>query len=90
MSVYSWHTLLKITTFEALYDLIILEQYKDTLPPCVATYVGDHKDVKMALEVAQVLPAAESLKARTYLNIWRVNCFLAFYNKGLCVIIWDE
>lgn len=47
-----WRTSLKVTTFEALCDLIVLEQFKDSVPERVATYVDDHIDVKTAMEAA--------------------------------------
>ena len=34
-----------MTTFQALRDLIILEDFKNCLPTSVATHVSEHKDV---------------------------------------------
>lgn len=38
-----WCSALKVDTFEQLCDLIVLEQFKNSIPENVATYVGDHK-----------------------------------------------
>lgn len=41
-----WLSSQNITTFEALRDLIITEDFKNCLPKNVATYLGEHKDLK--------------------------------------------
>lgn len=38
-----WCTALKVDTFEKLADLVVLEQFKNSVPEVIANYVNDHK-----------------------------------------------
>ncbi len=44
-----WYTSLGVNTYAALCDLIVLEQFKNSDPSHIATYINEHK-VKMAGE----------------------------------------
>ena len=46
-----WCTASEVTTFEALCDLVVLEQFKNSIPERVATYVMEHK-VKAPIKAA--------------------------------------
>uniref|UniRef100_A0A4W6FVS0 Gypsy retrotransposon integrase-like protein 1 n=1 Tax=Lates calcarifer TaxID=8187 RepID=A0A4W6FVS0_LATCA len=46
-----WCTSLGVHTYEALCDLVVLEQFKNSLPSNIATFVAEHK-VKTAAEAA--------------------------------------
>lgn len=46
-----WCSALKVENFDELCDLIVLEQFKNSIPESIATYVGDQK-VKTATEAA--------------------------------------
>ncbi|KAL2096852.1 hypothetical protein ACEWY4_006059 [Coilia grayii] len=43
-----WLSSQNVTTFDALRDLILLEDFKNCLPRSVATYLGEHKVLKPA------------------------------------------
>lgn len=46
-----WCSALKVESFEQLCDLIVLEQFKNSIPESIATYIGDQK-VKTAAAAA--------------------------------------
>ena len=48
-----WCSSLEVHSFEALCDLIALEQFKNSVPSRIATYINEHK-VKTALEAAKL------------------------------------
>ncbi|KAK0155502.1 hypothetical protein N1851_002092 [Merluccius polli] len=43
-----WLNSQEVTTFQALWDFIVLEDFKNCLPASVATHVSEHKDVTPA------------------------------------------
>ncbi|XP_035806767.2 uncharacterized protein LOC118470711 [Amphiprion ocellaris] len=46
-----WCSSLNVHTFDALCELVILEQFKDSVPPHIAVYISEHK-VRTAEEAA--------------------------------------
>ena len=46
-----WCSAVKVDTFDALCDLIVLEQFKNSVPSHIAVYISEHK-VKTAAEAA--------------------------------------
>lgn len=46
-----WCTALEVKTFDGLCNLMVLEQFKNSLPNNVATYINERK-VKTAAEAA--------------------------------------
>lgn len=48
-----WCSAAKANDFESLCELIILEQFKNAIPPCTATYVNEHEP-PTALKAAEL------------------------------------
>lgn len=62
---------MKINTCEAICDLIVSEKFKEMLPLRVAMYVGDHKDLTTALDVAVVADEYVITYRGAYEPCWR-------------------
>ena len=62
-----WCAALKVTDFEGLCDLIVLEQFKNTLPEHIANYVGDRK-VTTAAEAAALADEYVLTHKRSYVE----------------------
>ena len=48
-----WRLLSEVHTFEKLCELLLLEQFQDTLPECIATYLSE-RNAKMLTEAATI------------------------------------
>ncbi|KAK0137943.1 hypothetical protein N1851_025819 [Merluccius polli] len=67
-----WRTAEGVDTFKDLCDLLILEQFKDVLPECMATYLNEH-EVKTAAKAA-VLADNYALTHKQHLRVFS-PCF---------------